>query len=103
MEWWSPQRRCAGSMKRLLEGELAVLGLLDTNPFPDNPPRLLRAVLYDYHFTNAQTRRRQGTWWTRKRLMTRTVRKARIGYVLQLYARHDCSTFLKALSHPNTL
>ena len=45
-----------------------MLGLLDTNPFPDSPPRYIRAVLYDYHFTDWKTRREQGTWWTRKRL-----------------------------------
>ncbi len=58
----------AGFVKRLLEGEPDVLALLATNPFPNKPPRWVRAVLYDYHFTNARTRRKLGTWWTRKRL-----------------------------------
>lgn len=36
---------------RLLQGSPEVLGLLKNNPFPDHPPRYLRAVAYDYHFT----------------------------------------------------
>ena len=55
-------------MKRLLEGSPEVLALLETNPFPDKPPRYVRAVLYDYHFTDWETRRKEGTWWTRERL-----------------------------------
>ncbi len=54
--------------RRLLEGSPEVLRLLETNPFPDAPPRYIRAVLYDYRFTDWETRREQGTWWTRKRL-----------------------------------
>ncbi|HEY2381863.1 MAG TPA: lipase maturation factor family protein [Terriglobia bacterium] len=50
---------------RLLEGEPAVIGLLANNPFPDRPPRLIRAVTYDYHFTDWATRRRTGAIWTR--------------------------------------
>jgi hypothetical protein len=50
---------------RLLEGEPAVTALLAKNPFPDKPPRLIRAVTYDYHFTDWSTRRRTGAIWTR--------------------------------------
>ena len=50
---------------RLLEGSPAVLGLLRTNPFPDHPPKYVRAVLYDYHFTTRPERRATGAWWTR--------------------------------------
>ncbi len=54
--------------KRLLEGSPEVLGLLAHNPFPDAPPKYIRAVLYDYHFTDWDTRSREKTWWTRTRL-----------------------------------
>jgi hypothetical protein len=51
---------------RLLEGSPEVLSLLETNPFPDEPPVYVRAVLYDYEFT------RWGDgdtgWWKRKEL-----------------------------------
>ena len=35
------------------------------NPFPDGPPRYVRSTLYDYHFTDVKTLRRDGTWWRR--------------------------------------
>jgi hypothetical protein len=53
---------------RLLQGSPDVLRLLATNPFPDRPPRLIRATLYDYHFSDAATRRSTGAIWTRSLL-----------------------------------
>ncbi|MCH8291908.1 lipase maturation factor family protein, partial [Candidatus Poribacteria bacterium] len=55
-------------MVQLLRGSPAVLGLLEKNPFPDAPPRYVRAVLYDYRFTNPATKRAEGTWWRRERI-----------------------------------
>ncbi|MFQ5495093.1 MAG: lipase maturation factor family protein [Phycisphaerae bacterium] len=55
-------------VKRLLEGSPEVLALMEFNPFPDKPPRYIRAVLYDYHYTDWKTRRKEGSWWTRERL-----------------------------------
>jgi lipase maturation factor 1 len=52
--------------QRLLEGSKPVLALLERNPFPDGPPRYVRAVVYDYHFTDAATRRASGAWWRRE-------------------------------------
>jgi Lipase maturation factor len=52
-------------MVQLLEGDRAVLGLLRRNPFPDRPPRWIRAQLYLYHFTSPEEHRRTGAWWTR--------------------------------------
>jgi hypothetical protein len=52
---------------RLLEGSPEVLGLLATNPFPDSPPKLIRASMYDYHFTGAD-RRSTGAVWRREYL-----------------------------------
>jgi hypothetical protein len=53
-------------LTRLLEGSPAVTGMLRTNPFPDHPPRYLRAIVYDYHFT----RHSDGHpgWWKREPL-----------------------------------
>ncbi|MBV9404703.1 MAG: lipase maturation factor family protein, partial [Acidobacteriaceae bacterium] len=34
-------------------------------PFPDKPPRYVRALLYEYHFTSPEERKRTGAWWTR--------------------------------------
>jgi len=54
------------TMARLREGSPQVLSLLAVNPFPAQPPRFVRAVLYDYRFTNAEERRRTGAWWKRE-------------------------------------
>ena len=51
---------------RLLEGDAATLGLLRTNPFPDGPPRYVRALHYAYRFTTRDERRRTGRWWNRE-------------------------------------
>jgi hypothetical protein len=51
---------------RLLQGQPEVLTLLKTNPFPDAPPRYIRAIVYDYHFTDFATRRKTGAWWRRQ-------------------------------------
>ena len=51
---------------RLLQGEPAVLGLLKTNPFPDKPPRFIRAQIARYQFTDYDERRRTGNWWIRE-------------------------------------
>lgn len=51
---------------RLLQGSPEVLALLAHNPFPDAPPRYIRAMLYDYRFTDRAARRADGTWWRRQ-------------------------------------
>jgi lipase maturation factor 1 len=51
---------------RLQQGSPDVLALLGKNPFPDAPPRYIRALVYDYHFTDLATRRADGTWWWRE-------------------------------------
>jgi Lipase maturation factor len=50
---------------KLLQGDRAVLSLLHSNPFPDNPPRVVRARLFEYHFTSPDEHRRTGAWWKR--------------------------------------
>jgi hypothetical protein len=51
---------------RMLQGKPEVLALIKTNPFPAHPPRLIRAVLYEYHFTD-WTARGTNLWWRRER------------------------------------
>jgi lipase maturation factor 1 len=53
---------------RLLQGSPQVLALMEKNPFPDAPPKYIRAELYEYHFTDTATRRKTGEWWRRERL-----------------------------------
>lgn len=51
---------------RLLQGSPSVLHLLAKNPFPECPPKFLRADLYDYRFTSASERQASGNWWRRQ-------------------------------------
>lgn len=53
-------------MVRLLQGSPDVLRLLANNPFPNGPPKYVRAELFDYGFTDFAERRATGDWWTRK-------------------------------------
>ena len=51
--------------EHLLRGNPTVLRLLASNPFPDHPPRFVRVVRYEYHFTDQVTRAATGQWWRR--------------------------------------
>lgn len=51
---------------KLLEGDRAVIGLLKGNPFPDHPPRWIRAQRYLYRFTTPAERKATGAWWHRE-------------------------------------
>ncbi|MCG8603147.1 MAG: lipase maturation factor family protein [Verrucomicrobiales bacterium] len=50
---------------KLLRGDSSVEGLIKHNPFPNNPPRLIRARLFNYNFTTPEERARTGDWWKR--------------------------------------
>ncbi len=50
-------------MRRALEGEPAVLALLEKNPFPSAPPRFVRLSFYDYRFTRPEDH--AAAWWQR--------------------------------------
>jgi hypothetical protein len=50
-------------MAKLLEGDPATLGLLRYNPFSAHPPRYVRALLYEYHFTTPEEHRATHAWW----------------------------------------
>ena len=52
-------------LARLLEGSPPVLRLLEQNPFPDQPPNYVRAMLYHYEFASSRERREKGVWWSR--------------------------------------
>jgi hypothetical protein len=55
-------------MLRLLQGSPPVLALLERNPFPQSPPKYLRAMIYDYEFTTWSERQAEGVWWSRRLL-----------------------------------
>jgi hypothetical protein len=52
-------------MQRLLEGEPTVLALLAENPFPDHPPRLVRATRWSYRFATPEEHAVSGRVWER--------------------------------------
>jgi len=58
---WFPQL-----LLKFLEGDTAVLSLMRSNPFPDRPPRWIRAQLYLYAFTSVEERRQTGRVWNRR-------------------------------------
>ena len=53
-------------LRRLLDGDPDTLRLLRANPFPDQPPAQVRAVLHRYRFTTRAERRATGAWWHRE-------------------------------------
>jgi len=58
-EWFSPL------IAKLLQGDTATIGLLAANPFPERPPRWIRARLYRYTFATREEHERTGRWWNR--------------------------------------
>ena len=52
--------------ERLLTNDPDVLALFAANPFPAEPPRQVRAVLWQYWFTSMKQKRTTGDWWTRR-------------------------------------
>jgi len=49
-------------LKRLLAGEPHVLALMDKTPFPNHPPKYIRAMEYNYRFAPVSA---EGRWWNR--------------------------------------
>ncbi len=54
--------------ERLLTGSADVLALFAGNPFPGQPPRQVRAVIWQYWFSTPEEKHTQGVWWTRQLL-----------------------------------
>ena len=63
---WREYPWVARTEELLLENDPEVLGLFGGNPFPGAPPRMVRAVLWQYWFSTPEEKRIQGVWWTRK-------------------------------------
>jgi hypothetical protein len=53
-------------LERLLRGTPEVTALFAQNPFPADPPRFVRARLYQYRFTTWAEHRETGNWWKRE-------------------------------------
>jgi hypothetical protein len=65
---WRDSRFVVWTEERLLQNDADVLALFERNPFADSPPREVRAVIYQYWFTDMKTKRETGNWWRRELL-----------------------------------
>jgi hypothetical protein len=63
---WQQNELVPATEERLLVSSLAALSLFKDNPFPNAPPRYVRAVLWQYWFTTSDEKRRTGNWWRRE-------------------------------------
>ena len=54
--------------QRLLTAEPDVLALFAGNPFPAGPPLQVRAVLWQYWFSDWKEKRQEGHWWRRRQV-----------------------------------
>ena len=62
---WQQNRFVVFTEERLLTGSPSVLALFAGNPFAAAPPREVRAVVYQYWFTD-WSEKQQGLWWRRR-------------------------------------
>lgn len=53
---------------QLLRGSKPVESLFESVPFPDAPPRFVRARFWRYRFSTSEERERAGAWWVREPL-----------------------------------
>jgi len=65
---WRSNPIVPSTEERLLTGASDVLSLFAANPFPHEPPRQVRAVVWQYWFTTPVEKRAQGLWWRRELL-----------------------------------
>jgi hypothetical protein len=65
---WKNDRWVVRVSGRLLDREPSVLRLFARDPFDGAAPVRVRVVLWQYHFTDAATRRATGQWWTREEI-----------------------------------
>lgn len=56
----------AGFVIGLLEGKADIIRLLRYNPFPEKPPKYIRAVIYEYKFNTLNGYQKTGEVWTRE-------------------------------------
>jgi hypothetical protein len=65
---WQQNPLVPRTEERLLVNDPDVLALFAANPFPAEPPKQVRALLWQYWFTSIDQKRTTGDWWTRRLL-----------------------------------
>ncbi|MDQ2768032.1 MAG: lipase maturation factor family protein [Gemmatimonadota bacterium] len=68
LEPWQDSPWLVSTQARLAEGSDEVLTLFRRDPFGGHPPAMVRAVAWQYWFTDSPTKRATGAWWKRKDL-----------------------------------
>ena len=63
---WRQDEIAPVTEQRILENDKDVLALFRSDPFPQAPPRYVRAVLWQYWFTSREEKRATGNWWRRQ-------------------------------------
>ena len=63
---WREYRFVVWTEERLLKNDPDVLALFAENPFAGAPPKQVRAVIYQYWFTDLKTKHATGNWWRRE-------------------------------------
>jgi hypothetical protein len=66
--YWRENPFVIHTEESLLVNDADVLSLFAGNPFPHAPPKQVRAVLWQYWFTDLATKRETGMWWRREYL-----------------------------------
>lgn len=64
--YWRENPFVVRTEQALLENDHDVLALFRFNPFLEEPPKYVRAVMWQYRFTDAKTKRATGDWWRRE-------------------------------------
>jgi len=76
---------------KLLHNDPGAVGLFASNPFPQRPPRFIRAVLYNYSFAEAGNSK--GAWWKRDPvriwLPPLSIQDPQLTQFLDAYGWHD--------------
>jgi hypothetical protein len=68
LDYWRENPWVVRAEQLLLSNDPDVLALFSANPFPQNPPNHVRAVLWQYWFTDLPTKRATHLWWRRESL-----------------------------------
>jgi hypothetical protein len=68
LEPWRASPWVVLTQERLIEGSPSVLSLFRADPFHGKPPSMVRTVLWQYWFTNLETKGKTGAWWRRQEL-----------------------------------
>ena len=65
---WQSSPWVVSTQRRLIEGSPSVMRLFRRDPFSGRPPPQVRTVLWQYWFSDRDTRQRTGAWWRRVQL-----------------------------------